>query len=187
MQISLKNVGMHDPGKAATNMHDFLQYIASPIAGREFAQHGVDLEKTIKEGMAKGVSPLEAVIAKTIAMSGGGSVRLQSNGQAVLRTDDASSGVDDGLLRSGSGSLNWIAEGRDANVDWYWIAKSTTGCLRLQANGLTTLRTGCEPDRRERLGDVNVNIVLAPKGSGTVVTPTMACTDNATNVASTAA
>ncbi len=185
-----------------------------------------------------------------------GSVKLQSNGTTVLRIDDASNGTDDALFRSGSGIMNMIAEGPDANIDWYLIGKGTTGGVRLQANGLTALRTdnpnsgdsnllvrpgtavinllaesastnaeiyaagkgiggvrlqangstvlrvdnpNAMPDDidvrpgsgtvaliAEGPADPNINIVLDPKGAGSVVVPTMPVTDNSTNAATTA-
>ncbi len=70
-----------------------------------------------------------------------GSVRLQSNGQTVLRTDAANGSTDDVLVRGGNGALNLILEGPDANIDFYAQSKGVTGGVRLQANGATTLRT----------------------------------------------
>ena len=70
-----------------------------------------------------------------------GSVRLEANGQTVLRVDNANSGTDDILIRSGSGTIVETAEGGDADVDIYQVAKGPTGGERLLANGLTTFRT----------------------------------------------
>ncbi len=190
------------------------------------------------------------------AKSATGSVRLQANGQTVLRADDANGGVDDVLLRSGIGSFNLIAEGGDANVDEYLTAKGSSGGIRMQANGLVTLRTdnpnsgdsdllvrpgtgamtlipesasasadidlsgkgsaggvrlqangstSLRTDNPNAVGDdllvrpgtgtmslsaegsdANINIVLNPKGAGTVVVPTAVSSDNSTNAASTA-
>lgn len=70
-----------------------------------------------------------------------GSVRLQANGQTVLRADDANGGTDDVLFRSGAGTMNLVAEGGDATVDYLLTPKGVGGGVRLQGNGLTTLRT----------------------------------------------
>ena len=190
------------------------------------------------------------------AKGAAGSVRLQSNGQTVLRADDASAGADDLLFRSGAGTMNVVAEGGDANIDEYLTAKGPSGGVRLQANGLVTLRSdnpnGGDGDLLVRPGigamnllpesasasadidiagkgsaggvrmqangstslridnpnavaddllvrsgpgtmsltaegnDANINLVMVPKGSGSVVVPTMPSADNSTNAASTA-
>ena len=70
-----------------------------------------------------------------------GSVRLQSNGQTVLRADAANGSTDNLLVRGGSGALNLILEGPDANIDFYAQSKGAAGGVRLLANGATTLRT----------------------------------------------
>ena len=75
------------------------------------------------------------------AKSNSGSVKLQSNGQTVLRIDNANSGLDDILVRSGGGSLSLISEGNDPSIDEYLTPKGVAGGVRLQPNGLVTLRT----------------------------------------------
>lgn len=70
-----------------------------------------------------------------------GSVRLQANGQTVLRADDANGGTDDVLFRAGAGTMNLVAEGGDASIDYLLTPKGVAGGVRLQGNGLTTLRT----------------------------------------------
>ena len=112
-----------------------------------------------------------------------GSVRLQSNGQTVLRADAANGSTDDVLVRGGNGALNLILEGPDANIDFYAQAKGLAGGVRLQANGLTTLRTdnpnGGNTDLLVRPGTGAISLVaegapaqadfaLAAKGAGSV-------------------
>ncbi len=70
-----------------------------------------------------------------------GSVKLQANGQTVLRADAASGGTDDVLFRSGAGTMNLVAEGGDPAIDYLLTPKGVSGGVRLQGNGLTTLRT----------------------------------------------
>jgi len=131
-----------------------------------------------------------------------GSVKLQANGQTVVRVDDANSGSDDVLFRSGAGTMNLIAEGGDTNIDYFVTPKGVTGGVRLQANGSTTLRTdnpnAVADDLLVRPGastmaltaegtDANINLVLNPKGNGTVAlgtSPTL--TDNSPNVVTSA-
>jgi hypothetical protein len=67
-------------------------------------------------------------------------VRLQSSGQTVLRADNLNASTNDFLLRGGSGTMNWIAEGGDADIDVYLTPKGPTGGVRLQAAGDTVLR-----------------------------------------------
>ena len=102
------------------------------------------------------------------AKSATGSVKLQANGQTVVRVDDAGGGTDDVLFRAGTGTMNLIAEGGDPAIDYILTPKGTTGGVRLQANGLTTLRTdnpnGGDTDLLLRPGTGAMNLI-AESGS----------------------
>ena len=112
-----------------------------------------------------------------------GSLRLQSNGQTVVRVDAANASTDDMLVRGGSGALNLILEGGDASVDLYAQAKGPNGGIRLQANGATTLRTDNPNSGNTDLlvrpgtgaisliaegGPAQADLTLAAKGTGSV-------------------
>ena len=262
-----------NPGNSVQVSHSWLQgvsplYLFAPSNGGQeqpvlMNAAGNDANSVRAYSVPAGGAPsLQAIGADAAidlalgAKSATGSVRLQSNGQTVLRADDASAGTDDLLFRSGAGTMNIVAEGGDANVDEYLTAKGPTGGIRLQAAGLVALRAdnpnAGDTDLLVRPGlgasnlivesasasadvdiagkgsaggvrlvangsaalrtdnpnavaddllvrpgsgtmslvaegsDGNVNLVLTPKGAGTVVVPTMPADDNSTNAASTA-
>ena len=262
-----------NPGNSVQVNHSWLQgvsplYLFTPSNGGQeqpvlMNAAGNDANSIRAYSVASGAAPSLQAIGSDAAIdlslgakSIAGSVRLQSNGQTVLRADDANAGVDDLLLRGGTGTMNLVAEGGDANVDEYLTSKGPSGGVRMQANGLVAFRTdnpnsgdsdllvrpgsgavnlvveslsagadidiagkgssggvrlqangttslrtdnpnAVSDDMLVRPGqgtisliaegsDANVNLVLAPKGIGSVVVPTMAATDNSTNAASTA-
>ncbi len=137
--------------------HSFLQgvsplYLFAPSNGGQqqpvlMNAGGNDVDSLRAYSVASGGQPSLSAIGPDsnidlgLNAQGAGSVRLKGNGVTVLRADDLNAGIDDVLVRSGSGTINLIAEGGDANIDAELIAKGTSGGLRVQANGLTTLRT----------------------------------------------
>ncbi len=136
------------------------------------------------------------------AKSAAGSVRLQSNGQTVLRTDNPNVGDSDLLARPGTGAMNLIVESASASADLVLAAKGPSGGIRLQAQGGTVVRLdnpgAGTSDLLVRAGNqtvaltvedpgANANLVLNPKGAGTVALGTSPLpTDNSTNVVTSA-
>ena len=136
-----------------------------------------------------------------MAAKGAGSVRLLSGGLVVLRSTNSGSGNTDALVTSNPGNVTIAAENAGALGDLNLTGAGATGGVRLQAAGTTTLRTDNPASGNTALlvragtdtvaltaetADANANIVLNPKGAGTVVVPTMPISDNSTNAASTA-
>ncbi len=110
---------------------------------------------------------------------GSSGVRLQSSGQTVLRADNLNGSTNAFLLRGGAGTMNWIAEGGDANIDVNVAPKGPAGGVRLQSNGSTVLRVDNANTVANDLlvrastaalnliaegGDSNIDVVLSPKG-----------------------
>ncbi len=136
------------------------------------------------------------------AKSSAGSVRLQSNGQTVLRTDNPAAGDSDLLARPGTGALNLIVESASASADLVLAAKGAAGGVRLQAQGATVVRLdnpgSGTSDLLVRAGNqtvaltvedpgANANLVLNPKGAGTVALGNSPlASDNSTNVVTSA-
>ena len=129
------------------------------------------------------------------------SVRLQSQGITSLRTASPGPGDSDLYVLGGSGAVSLIAEGAPASVSLSLASKGSSGQVALQSNGGTVLVADSPgpgtSDLRIRSGAgavsltvedaaANANLVLNPKGSGTVVVPTLAISDNSANAASTA-
>lgn len=57
--------GTGDPSQAATNLDNLLAKLNAPQTVKKFASFGVDLNKEIAAGLAKGQSPLETLILQT--------------------------------------------------------------------------------------------------------------------------
>lgn len=62
LQISRRTAGT--PGEAATNYRDFLSNINSAHTKKRFKDHGVDLTAVLADAQARGINPIEAVVAK---------------------------------------------------------------------------------------------------------------------------
>ncbi len=136
-----------------------------------------------------------------LAAKNAGSVRLLAGGGAVLRATNAGGGDTDALVTSSAGAVGIAPENTAGLADLLLAGTGTTGGVRLQAAGTTVLRadnvSAGNADLLVRSGtdtvaltvetpDPNANLVLNPKGTGTVVVPTPPTTDNSTNAASTA-
>ncbi|MEE9923961.1 MAG: phage tail tape measure protein [Brucella anthropi] len=59
LQITRKGAG--DSAEAANNLSNVLQKINAPLTRKKFQKMGVDLEKSMKKAMAKGMTPIEAI------------------------------------------------------------------------------------------------------------------------------
>lgn len=57
--------GTRDPSQAATNLDNLLAKLKAPQTVKKFKDFGVDLNKEIAEGAARGQSPLETLIPQT--------------------------------------------------------------------------------------------------------------------------
>ncbi|HWJ72411.1 MAG TPA: phage tail tape measure protein [Kaistia sp.] len=68
LQIAMK--GAADPAEAANNMKNFLAKLSSPEVKRNFEKMGVDLSGVMKDAVAKGINPIEAVIQKVSKLTG---------------------------------------------------------------------------------------------------------------------
>ncbi len=66
LQISRRTAGT--PGEAATNFKDFLSNINSSHTKKRFEKNDVDLTGLIAEAQARGINPIEAVVAKVAEM-----------------------------------------------------------------------------------------------------------------------
>ncbi len=69
LQIAKK--GASDPSEAANNMKNFLAKATAPETVKKFAEHGVNLKKTLKDAMANGENPMEVLIQKVQSMTKG--------------------------------------------------------------------------------------------------------------------
>lgn len=136
-----------------------------------------------------------------LGTKGTGSLRVQSNGATSLRATSNGASDTDALVTAGTGSVTVSAENASGAGDLLIAGQGAGNGVRLQANGGTVLRVdspaGGNSDILVRSGqdavsltvetsDSNANIVLNPKGTGTVIVPTLPGTDNSTNAASTA-
>ena len=132
-------------------------------------------------GSAPQVAAIGADSNIDLNLNGKGSsgVRLQSSGQTVLRVDNPSASSNGMLLRGGSGSANWVAEGGDPNIDVTVSPKGPLGGIRLQGNGSTILRLDNQNAIANNIllrpssgalnviaegADSNLDLVLSPKG-----------------------
>ena len=73
-QMAKRAAGSSDQG--ANNISNLLAAITSPETIRKFSKLGVNLEREIKAGVEKGVSPLETAAALTQRMTGGDKFRI---------------------------------------------------------------------------------------------------------------
>jgi|GEM_PF-3040342 len=73
-QMAKRAAGSSDQG--ANNVSNLLAAITSPETIRKFSKMGVNLEREIKAGVEKGISPLETAAALTQRMTGGDKFRI---------------------------------------------------------------------------------------------------------------
>lgn len=76
LQIAKK--GAADPSEAANNMKNFLAKATSGDTVKKFAEHGVNLKKTLKDAMTKGENPMEVLIQKIQTMTKGDPFKLSA-------------------------------------------------------------------------------------------------------------
>ncbi len=154
-------------------------------------------------GTVSGIAESASANADILLSSKGptSSVRLQSQGITSLRTASPGPGDSDLYVLGGSGAVSLVAEGAPASVNLSLASKGSSGQVALQSNGGTVLVVDSPgpgtSDLRVRSGAgavsltvedaaADANLVLNPKGNGTVVVPTLATSDNSANAASTA-
>jgi TP901 family phage tail tape measure protein len=69
LETVVKNAA--DPGTAATNFKDLLDYIVSPMSTRSFAHAGIDMPAILRDAEKHGVDPLTAYLGKLQQMTKG--------------------------------------------------------------------------------------------------------------------
>lgn len=69
--LQVARQGAASSGEAANNLANFLQKITAPETVRNFRELGVDIQKLMGDAVAKGINPVEAVLAKIREKTGG--------------------------------------------------------------------------------------------------------------------
>lgn len=73
-QIAKKDAA--DPAEAASNMKSFLTKAADPRTAAKFSEQNININQVLKDAMAKGENPLEAMLTQIQAMTQGDPVKL---------------------------------------------------------------------------------------------------------------